>query len=634
MTTYYDTLNKMRKTISMFPILLFLLFLITPTSAFAESTHGLSLYGPEGLKYKTGQPYEYANPKAPKGGHLYLSSFGAFTKLNPMSLKGVPAPGIAELIFQSPMDGSADEKEAFSTYGNLVEKVDLADDRMSLIYHIRKNALFSDGHPVTADDFVFSHEIISDPEYHPFWKGYFNDIKKVEKLDTHKVKYTFSIENQELPLITGQMPIIPKHIYGAKGKTFGSGFDEMAVGSGPYTIEKFKFGQYITFKRNPNWWGKDLAINQGRYNYDKVTWKVFLDPVAEREGFKGGAYDFRMVNSSRDWALDFKGDFIKKKYYLREELPHNRVAGMQGFAMNLRNEIFQSRKVRAAISMVFDFDWSNKNLFYNQYTRNMNYFDNNLEMRSRGIPKGKVKELLLKLKNRHGVFVPKTAISKPVGAPGQGIPLEKNIKLANALLKSEGWEMRKDGIRQKNGKRLSFEIILGTPQFNRIVEPYINNLKKIGAEMKIKVVQAAQYEERQRAFKYDMIIAGFGQSRSPGNEQRSLWSTKAATTPGSRNLIGIQNPAIDELIDIIVQAKTREDLIVSIQALDRILTHQFYVVPHWYIGYDRVVMWNKFSRPKIDSSNAPPNDVLQWWWFDNDKVKKLKNARSKGIAIK
>ena len=565
---------------------------------------------------------------------MFLSNFGAFTKLNPLSLKGVAASGISELIFQSAMDSSADDDEAFSTYGNLVEKVDLADDRMSLIYHIRKNARFSDGHPVTADDFVFSHEIISDPEYHPFWKGYFHDIKKVEKLDTHRVKYTFSILNQELPLITGQMPIIPKHIYGAKGKSFGKDFDEIAIGSGPYTIDKFEFGKYITYKRDPDWWGKDVAVNQGRYNYDKVTWKVFLDPVAQREGFKGGSYDFKMVGSSRDWALDYKGDFVKKGYYLREEIPHKRVAGMQGYAMNMRNDIFKSRKVRAAMAMVFDFNWSNKNLFYGQYTRNLNYFDNNPEMRSRGIPKGKVKELLTKLKEKHGKYVPKTALTKVAGAPGQGIPFEKNLKLANALLKSEGWILGKDGTRVKNGKRLSFEIILAGPGFLRITEPYKNNLQKIGADMKVNVVQVAQYEERLRAFDYGMIVAAYPQSRSPGNEQRSMWSSAAATTQGSRNYMGIQNPAIDELIDLIVQANTRENLIIRIQALDRILTHQFYIVPHWYISYDRVVMWNKFSRPKISSSLAPTlSNVLEWWWQDEEKFRKLKDARAKGIAV-
>ena len=326
-------------------------FFLSFSSSFvsANSLHGLSLYGPKNLKYKIGQPYIYSNPKAVKGGHLVLADFGAFTKLNPASLKGVPAPGLGNLIFQTAMDSSADDDEPFSQYGNLVEKVNLSEDRLTMIYHINKTAVFSDGHPVTADDFIFSFNLLKDPEYHPFYKQYFKDIKSAEKIDPHKVKYTFSIYNQELPLITGQMTIFPKHIYGATGKSFGSDFDEIAVGSGPYKIKDFEFGKHITFEKNTNWWGNKIGINKGRYNFNKITWKIYLDPVAMREGFKGGDFDAHMVSSSRDWALDYKGDFVKKKYYLRGIFPHTRVAGMQGLVMNQRNDIFTSRKVRAAV---------------------------------------------------------------------------------------------------------------------------------------------------------------------------------------------------------------------------------------------------------------------------------------------
>ncbi len=571
------------------------LFILFVSMAHAgKPSHGLSLYGPQDLKYKPGQTYQYANAKAPKGGQLVLSAFGAFTKLNPVSLKGVPAPFIDQLVFQTPMDASMDDDEPFSQYGNLVEKVELADDRLTMIYHIHKGAKFSDGHPVTAEDFVFSFNLIKDPEFHPFFKHYFADIKKAEALDRHRVKYTFAFHNQELPLITGQMQILPKHIYGQKGKKFGSDFDDRAVGSGPYTVKKYEFGKYISYKRNPNWWAKDLPINRGRYNFEEITVKVYLDPIAMREAFKGGEFDFELINSSRDWALDYKGDFVKKGYYLRKEMPHTRVAGMQGFVMNMRNPIFKSRRVRAAVSMVMDFDWSNQNLFYNQYTRSECFFDNNPEMKAQGLPRGAVKKLLLDLRKKHGrQNVPKTAITKPVGAPGQGIPIEKNIALANRLLDSEGWKRGADGFRRKKGQLLQIEILLVSPLFQRIVEPYKNNLKKIGVQLKDKLVQVAQYEERLREFKFDMVVTSFGQSRSPGNEQRSMWTSQAAKIPGSRNYMGIENPAIDELVDIIVKAKTRKELINAIQAMDRILTHQFYVVPHWYIGYDRVVYWNK-----------------------------------------
>jgi len=592
----------------------FLLFLHSlPVDA--QPQHGLSLYGPEGLKYKESEPYEYANPRAPKGGHLVLSSFGAFTKLNPSSLKGVLAPGISGLVMQTPMDGSSDDDEPFSQYGNLVETVELAKDHMTMVYHLYKDARFSDGHPVTADDFVFSFDIIKDPEYHPVYKQYFKDIKKVEKIDTHTVKYHFAIYNQELPLITGQMPIFPKHIYGQTGKSFGSDFDNFAIGSGPYMVDKYEFGKYITLKRNPKWWGKNLPKNRGRYNFDKITWKIFLDPVATREGFKGREFDANLINSSRDWALDYKGDFVKKGYYIREEVPHKRVIGMQGYAMNTRNELFKSRKVRAAIAMVFDFEWSNKNLFYGQYTRNECYFDNNPEMKAEGLPKGEVKKILLSLRKKYRSYVPKTALTKPVGAPGEGQPLAKNIQLANALLDSAGWKVKKDGIREKDGKRFEFEQLLTSPDFMRISEPYKNNLRKIGVDMKIRVVQVAEYEERLRNFKFDMVVASYPQSRSPGNEQRYLWGSEAAKTPGTRNYMGIENPAVDALIEMIVQAKTRKQLVTAIQAMDRILTHQYYVVPHWYIKYDRIVYWNKFSRPKINPSQASIlNNIIEWWW--------------------
>jgi microcin C transport system substrate-binding protein len=404
----------------------FILILALTQQVWAAPQHGLSLYGPQDLKYKPGQNYVYANPNASKGGNLVLSDFGAFTKLNPASLKGVTAPGIGQLVFQTPMDSSADDDEAFSQYGNLVEKVELAKDRLSMTYTIYKQARFSDGHPLTADDFVFSFNLIKDPEYHPIYKEYFKDIKSIEKIDAHTVRYHFAVYNQELPLITGQMLIFPKHVYGVKGKSFGANFDEIAIASGPYTVEKYEYGKYITFKRNPNWWGKDIGINRGRYNFDHVTYKIYLDPVAQREAFKGGEFDMQLINSSRDWALDYKGDFVKKGYYIRGEFPHTRVAGMQGFAMNMRNEFFQSRKVRAAIAMAFDFEWSNQNLFYGQYTRNECYFDNNPEMKAAGIAQGDVKTLLVKLREKYKNHVPKTALTKPVGAPGQGQSAVKN----------------------------------------------------------------------------------------------------------------------------------------------------------------------------------------------------------------
>ena len=615
-----------------FFIKLSFLFLFTgflTVQSHAQSTHGLSLYGPKGLKYGPNQNYDHANPGAPKGGHLVLSSFGQFTKLNPSSLKGVTAPGINQLIFETPMDTSNDDEEPFSLYGSLVKSVELAEDRMSMIYNIHPKARFSDGQPVTAEDFIFSLNLRNDPGFHPFYKEYFKDIDKAEKLSEKRVKYIFKNYNQELPLITGQMPIFPKHVYNQPKKKFGSDFDEIAVGSGPYIVESFEFGKFITYKLNPNWWAKDLPINKGRFNFKQVTWKIYLDPVAIREGFKGGDIDVNLISSSRDWALDYKSDFVKKGYYIRAKFPHKRVAGMQGYVMNSRNEALKSRKIRAAVAMVFDFEWSNKNLFYGQYTRNDCFFDNNPEMKSKGLPTGEVKSLLKTLRKKYGKAVPKTALTKPVGAPGQGIPIEKNILLANKLLDTTGWETDADGIRKKNGKPLQLTLLLDNPQWQRISEPFKNNLKKIGVNLKIKLMQIAEYEEKVRKFQYDMIVASYPQSRSPGNEQRNLWGSESASLQGSRNYMGIQNPAIDELIDMIVEAKTRESLMIAVQTMDRVLTHQFYIVPHWYISYDRVVYWNKISGPNKNASQANIlNNILEWWWFDKAKAERLNSARA------
>jgi microcin C transport system substrate-binding protein len=256
-------------------------------------------------------------------------------------------------------------------------------------------------------------------------------------------------------------------------------------------------------------------------------------------------------------------------------------------------------------------------------------------MKAKGLPNGDVKSILQKLREKYGSsFVPKTTLTKPVGAPGQGQSLENNIKIANALLDSAGREMEADGIRSKNGNRMTIKLVLSSPLFQRIVEPYKNNLKKIGLRLDIKVVQIAKYEEILRNFNFDMIVANYPQSRSPGNEQRSMWSSEAKSTPGSRNYMGIKNPAIDELIDNIVEAKTRKELVNYIQAMDRILTHQFYIVPNWYIPYDRIVYWNKFSRPKINPSQSIIiNNILEWWWFDESKATRLKNARASGSAL-
>ncbi|MFC1477912.1 extracellular solute-binding protein [Candidatus Margulisiibacteriota bacterium] len=626
-----------------FYLFLFILLYAIPLWSAEKPAHGLALYGPQDLKYRKGQPYKHANVRAPKGGTLTLSSLGSFTKLNPFTLKGVAAPGLG-MVFETLVDGSADEDEAFSQYGLLAEKITLPKDRMSITYHLNKKAKFSDGEPLTADDVVFSFNLIKDPEYAPFYKAYFADVLKVEKIDDHTVTFHFKKFNQELPLIMGQLSILPKHIYGIPGKKFGKDFDNMIpVGSGPYIVKAFDYGKYISYRYTPDYWGLDITANKGRYNFDDIIFKIFLDPITEREAIKGGLIDARQVNISKDWALEYKGEYVKKNYMKREEFKHNRVSGMQCYVFNLRNPIFQDINIRKAISAVFDFDYMNKNLFYGQYKRQVCYFDNNREMMSRGPAIGRVRDLLYGLQNKYNKpgkdYVPDDAIEVGpynIGDYPKQLPIEQKIKQANKLLSYMGWRYDKNtGARQKNGKVLKFTILISSQTWVRIVNPFIESLKKIGVKADYRLVQPAEYAAAVESFNFDMIVGVFGQSMSPGNEQRDFWASKAADTKGSSNVIGIKNPAIDELIKELINADSRKSLVGHVRALDRILCANFYVIPHWFIDYDRAIYWNRISGPKRYASKSGfTANVLNWWWYDPHKAVRLDDAMKEGIPFR
>ncbi len=613
---------------------LVLIFLAAAGTAFsAPPQYGISLYGPEGLELGPDDPWPYVNPDAPKGGWLNMHT-GNFTTLNPYVLKGLPAP-LVSLIFESPTVHSYAENEPFSEYGHLAESIELADDRMSLIYHLRPEARFSDGQPVTADDFVFSFEIMQHPQYSPLYRQYYADISSVEKIDDHTVRFLFARQNQELPLIAGQMPILPKHVYGAEGKDFGTDFDTVAVGSGPYVIDSFEFGKYITIRRNPEWWARELPRSQGCYNFDLITAKVYLDDVSRKEAFKGGDFDAMLVSVSKDWALDFKGPFVQKNYILRREIPHDRPVGMQGFAFNLRRPVFASHKTRFALAMVFDFPWTNRNLFYDQYTRTRCFFENSPDMTNVDPPQGRMLTYLQQLREQYGPEnVPRMALDKPLQAPGQGQSPELNMRQAEILLESVGWKRGPDGIRSRNGERLEFEVLLLDRHWERIAEPYQKQLRELGAEMKITVMQPAEYEKRVRAFDFDMIVMVYSHSRSIGNEQLYYFGSSAADTEGSMSVNGLKNPAVDEVLAKLVAAGTRDELVFYGQVLDRILTSSTIVVPHWHITVDRTLVWNRFGQPLVHCGQLPSEMVIRdYWWYDPERAERLSEAMSAGIPL-
>ena len=602
-------------------------------TAAAEPLYGIGLYGQQDLKLGPNDPFPYVNPDAPKGGQLVMRA-STFTKLNPYSLKGVPAP-LLDLIFESAAVSSAADNEPASAYGHLVESIDLAPDRLSMVYKIRPNAAFSDGQPVTAADFVFSFELMKDPEFNPVMRQYFTDIKTVTRIDERTVRYEFVRQNQELPLTTGEMPILPKHVYGAPGKSFGKDFDSIAVGSGPYVIEKYEFGKFITVRRNPNWWARDLPRTRGLHNFDTITAKVYLDDVAMKEAFKGGEFDALWVSSSKDWALDFNGPYVQKNYIQRREVRQSRPVGMQAFVFNLRRSVFQSQKTRYALALLFDFEWSNRNLFYGQYTRTRCFFENSPDLTAVEPPTGALGEYLTDLRNRHGqAAVPKAALEQPLRAPGDGQSAAENLRQAEILLDSVGWQKGPDGIRVREGKRFQIELLLYEPTWQRISEPFQQRLRDLGVELKITNLQPAEYEKRERGFDYDLVVNVYGHSRSPGNELSGYFGTQAADTPGSQNLMGLKNPAVDEVLGKLVAARSRTELAFQAQALDHILIGGNLLIPQWFLTYDRTLVWNRLGQPRVHCSQRFFETVVRdFWWADPEKERTLKAAMAAGETL-
>lgn len=588
--------------------------------------HALALGGTP--KYVEGfTHFAYANPAARKGGTLVLSAEGGFDTLNPFTLKGRPPLLLGSLVFEQLTDNSLDEP--FTEYGLLAESMEVAPGELSLVYRLNPNARFSDGKPVTAEDVVFSFTILRSEAAQPFYRFYYRDIAAVEATDARTVRLTFARKNPELALIAGQLPILPKHVYGAKD--FGEGFVRQALGSGPYRVKDFNFGKYIRYERNPNHWSAKLGINAGRYNFDEILVKYYRDSGVELEALKAGDFDFLAVSSSKQWAVDMAGDKWAKRWIVKESLPHSNNEGIQGFAFNLRRPMFQDRRVRKALAVAFDFEWTNKNLFYGQYKASDSYFANS-ELAARGLPSADELKLLTPFKTA----LPPEVFTEPLKPVGAGLgDARDRLREALRLLREAGWEVRDGAMTEKKtGRPLRFTITLGSPAFQRIVEPYLNNLRRIGVIVDMKVVDDSVYQRMVDGKDFDMIVHRVPQSQSPGNEQRDFWHSESADQQASRNVIGIRNPAVDALVEAIIQAPDRKALVTATHALDRVLWHEYYMVPQWYIDYHRVAYWNKFSRPKTLPLYYNPIAHLMYWWLDPAKTQALEAAMKSGAVLK
>lgn len=568
----------------------------------AMAMHGQAKYQ-KGFKH-----FDYVNPDAPKGGVLKLAGAETFDTFNAYTTKGIAAAGL-NLLYVSLLEKSQDE--AFAMYQALAESFEVADDRSAITFKLRQDAMWSDGKPITADDVVWTFNTLIS-EGIPAYRAYYAHVAGVEALDERTVKFTFDVTgNAELPLIVGELTILPKHYWA--DKDFTATTLEKPVTSGPYRIGDFTQGRTITYERVADWWGADLPVYKGRYNFDEIVYEYYRDQDVSLQAFFSGEFDFRQEYTAKLWATGYDVPAVKKGNIVKKLIDNDLPQGMQGFVLNLRRPIFQDKAVRKAMNYAFDFEWSNKQFAYDAYTRSRSYFSNS-EMESTGLPEGRELEILEPFRDQLPAAVFTQAFEVPA-SDGSG-KNRSNLRVAALLLDEAGYVVGDDGIRvhRETGERLSFEFLVANTNaaFERWFGPYKKNLQRIGIEGNMKIVDASQYVNRIIAFDYDMIVQNWGQSLSPGNEQREYWGSDRAEASGSRNYIGLKDPVVDALIEEIVSAPTREELVVRCRALDRVLQHGWYVVPNWHIPAWRIAYWDKFEMP---AQQAPYDlGIVDTWW--------------------
>jgi len=578
-----------------------------------NGAHGISMHGD--LKYPAGfEHYEYVNPEAPKGGTVRQWAMGSFDSFNPFIIKGSPAAGSGSM-YDSLMSQSLDEP--FSQYGLLAEKIDMPEDRSSITFYLREEATFSDGHPVTADDVIFTFDILRS-KGNPFYANYYADIEKIEAIDNKTVKFSFKkTGNREIPLIVGQAQILPKHFW--QGKEFDKPSREIPLGSGPYTIDTFEAGRSVTLRYRDDYWGKDLAVNRGKNNFATIRYDYYRDSTVALEAFKAGEYDFRQETSSKNWATAYTGQAIDDGRIKKEEIQHQNSSGMQAFVMNTRRDKFADSRVRQALGYAFDFEWTNKNIFFSAYSRTHSYFSNS-EMSATALPNSKELQILEPIRDK----VPPEVFNKIYQAPGTDGSgnVRTQLRKGLRLLKEAGWTFKKGKLTDANGKAFTFEILLIQKEFERVVSPFIRNLKKMGIEVSIRIIDVPQYINRMRDFDFDMVVGSWGQSSSPGNEQRNYWHSGSAAVPGSRNWIGIQDEAVDHLVEQLIVAPDREQLVLRARALDRVLQWNHFVIPQYHISAYRIAYWDKFGRPE----KAPKYALgFNTWWVKPESQQAASN---------
>ena len=581
--------------------------LLLCTQAVAAPQHALTLYD-EPPKYPANFKHvDYVNPDAPKGGTFRESAMGSFDSLNPFISKGVPADNIT-LVYDTLAQQGLDEP--ITEYGLIAGKIEKAPDNSWVRFYLRPEARFHDGHPVRAEDVVFTFETLI-KQGTPIYRTYYADVAEVVAEDPLRVLFKFKhTSNRELPLILGQLPVLPKHWWA--GRDFAKSSLEIPLGSGPYKVAEVKPGRSIRYERVKDYWAKDLPINKGLYNFDYRISDYYRDSTVALEALKAGQFDYWQEMTAKNWANAYNVPAVAEGRLIKEELPNGNPTGMQGFVFNIRKPMFQDVRVRKAISLLLDFEWSNKQLFNGAYTRTRSYFENS-DMAATGLPSPAELAILEPLRGR----IPDEAFTQafaPAKTDASGM-IRTQQREAYQLLQEAGWRIVDDKMVDTTGKPVSIEFMLAQTDFERILLPFKRNLADLGIELVIRRVDVSQYVNRVRSRDFDMMVGSFPQSSSPGNEQREFWQSGSADNPGSRNYIGLKDPAIDELVEQLINADSRNSLVAHAKALDRVLQFGYYVIPNWHIKTYRVAYWNHLGHPKV----PPRYDVgINTWWIKPD----------------
>lgn len=628
-------------------------FWMTPDHASAEEPkchHALSLVGEPkfGPDFKN---FDWVNPDAPKGGTLRQWAEGTFDTLNPFSDKGVKAAGLG-LIFDSLFTPSPDEPS--TQYALIAECASYPADYSSVTFRLRPEAKFQDGEPITPEDVIFSFNEFK--RVNPFYAFYYKNVIKAEKTGDHQVTFTFDAKgNRELPMIVSEISVVAKHYWEGKDKS-GRQRDlslttvEPPLGSGAYKVKYVDTGRKIIYERVSDYWAKDLPVMRGQENFDLLEYTYYRDRTPAFEDFKTGKIDLWVENQASAWAMQYQFDALKKGLVKKEAIPVKRVAPMQAFVFNLRRKQFQDPRVRHAFNLLFNFEEANKKLFFNLYQRVGSFFENS-ELQSKGLPEGRELEILNEVRSEVPPEVFTTEWKNPVNS--QDGDYRKHQQEALKLFEAAGWKLASETVddpscgffckltraiglssartarvlRNANGEQMTAEFLISGDTFERIILPYAKDLEALGIKATVRAVDSAQYKQREDNRDFDIIIDTFSQSNSPGNEQRDFWGSAAADKNGSRNTAGIKNPAVDKLVDKIVFAKDRAELVAATHALDRVLLWNFYVVPHWYYPYERLAYWDIFGRPeKLPSQTSAP---MQVWWIDPAKKTVVEAAKMK-----